>query len=239
MTQLTQEDKQEIINGLLSSLSTSCRKIEQLTMVHSLDDTNEFEIGGGKKVSFATIKTVIASIVSESIRTIKPDLKQDIESLIGKANGIAPLDSNKIVPYSNLPYICVRFDKFVTMPVSKAISSDESFVPSSDSIVAYNSVTRGFVLTRDAGDYYYRAWKGMRSWGYFNGNCATPHHGILYWDGSQLYTYDNSLGLQEVIAGANSGSIQVPETAKLMTKAEAVTLVEKEFSSPLNLNGYE
>lgn len=236
MTQLTQEDREIILNDLLNALATSCRKIEQLTQVNTLIDSNLFELAGGKKVSFATIKDVFSGIVSDSAKNIKNVLIQDIKNLIGKENGIAPLGIDKNVPYSNLPYICVRFDRFVTIASSKAITSDETFVPPNGSVVSYNSVVRCFVLLTSDGTQYYRAWKGMQAWGYFNGNGATPHHGILYWDGCQLYTFDNKLGLQEVFKFGNSTETILPDNYTVMSKSEAVSLVEKEFETPLKLD---
>ncbi|MDE6410598.1 MAG: hypothetical protein K2K81_10220 [Muribaculaceae bacterium] len=70
MTQLTQEDRDTILNSLLNSLATNCRKIEQLTPVNSLVDANIFELGGGKQVSFGVLKEVIIKLATESAKDV-------------------------------------------------------------------------------------------------------------------------------------------------------------------------
>lgn len=56
---LSQDEKQDIINSVLSSIRTNSRTIEQLTPVSSLGSTDYFEINGGKRVSYPVLRELI------------------------------------------------------------------------------------------------------------------------------------------------------------------------------------
>lgn len=58
---LTQTELQSVVNAVLSSIRTNSRTIDQLTTVNSLSETDCFEIGGGKKVKYSTLRDLIAS----------------------------------------------------------------------------------------------------------------------------------------------------------------------------------
>lgn len=59
---MTAEEKQEIINAVLSSIRTNSKTITQLTPVTELAETDSFEISGGKRVTFGVLSSLIASM---------------------------------------------------------------------------------------------------------------------------------------------------------------------------------
>ncbi len=65
---LSQDELQSIINAVISSIRTNSKTIGQLTPATMLEDTDCFEIDGGKKVSFSLLKDAIKNII-ESLKT--------------------------------------------------------------------------------------------------------------------------------------------------------------------------
>lgn len=65
---LSQDELQSIINAVISSIRTNSKTIGQLTPATLLEDTDCFEIDGGKKVSFSLLKEAIKNII-ESLKT--------------------------------------------------------------------------------------------------------------------------------------------------------------------------
>lgn len=58
---ITNDEKQSIINAVLSSIRTNSRTIDQLTIVTKVADTDNFEIHGGKRVAFSKLRELILS----------------------------------------------------------------------------------------------------------------------------------------------------------------------------------
>lgn len=58
---ITNDEKQSIINAVLSSIRTNSRTIDQLTIVTEVADTDNFEIHGGKRVAFSKLRELILS----------------------------------------------------------------------------------------------------------------------------------------------------------------------------------
>lgn len=157
MATINQEDLQSIVSAVLSSIRTNSRTIEQLTPVTSLNDNDSIEVGGGKRITYGTLKQLILQLepllnaidnakitsakvtVKEASATLtisegKKDISASIPIVsetacglmstedkktltkldcVGKAGGIAPLGSNRMVPSRYmLPelYNVVEFD---------------------------------------------------------------------------------------------------------------------------------
>lgn len=58
---ITNDEKQSIINAVLSSIRTNSRTIDQLTIVTEVADTDNFEIHCGKRVAFSKLRELILS----------------------------------------------------------------------------------------------------------------------------------------------------------------------------------
>ncbi len=62
---MTSEEKQEIINAVLSALATNSKTIAQLTPVTALNDSDSFEISGGKRITFGVLRQLIEAASSQ------------------------------------------------------------------------------------------------------------------------------------------------------------------------------
>lgn len=70
---MTDSELTTIVSRVLTSLQTNSKTIEDLTPVTSLSDTDVFEIGGGKKVTYKVLRDLIASMSSadqDSLKTL-------------------------------------------------------------------------------------------------------------------------------------------------------------------------
>ena len=61
---MTQEEQQAIVSAVLSALQTNSKTIAQLTTVTALQDSDSFEIDGGRRVTFGVLKTLIEAMGS-------------------------------------------------------------------------------------------------------------------------------------------------------------------------------
>lgn len=73
---ITQDELQEIVSAVLSSLQTNSRTIEQLTPVTSLDDDDCIEIGGGKTVTVGVLKSIIKALSDTDIDTLTTSISK-------------------------------------------------------------------------------------------------------------------------------------------------------------------
>ena len=62
---MTSEEKQEIINAVLSALATNSKTIAQLTPVTALNDNDSFEVSGGKRITFYVLRQLIEAASSQ------------------------------------------------------------------------------------------------------------------------------------------------------------------------------
>lgn len=68
---ITQDEMQSIVSAVLSAIRTNSRTIGQLTPVTSLSDNDSFEIDGGKRVTYAVLRDLIASLSSTEQDSLK------------------------------------------------------------------------------------------------------------------------------------------------------------------------
>lgn len=64
---MTESEKKDIIAAVLSSLRTNSRTIEQLTPVASMNNDDEFEIHGGRRVNWAVIVNALEILYTDII----------------------------------------------------------------------------------------------------------------------------------------------------------------------------
>lgn len=62
---MTEQEKQEIISAVLSAIRTNSKTIGQLTPVTALDDSDSFEINGGKRITFEVLRQLIVAASSQ------------------------------------------------------------------------------------------------------------------------------------------------------------------------------
>lgn len=115
---LTTTEIQDIINRVLSAIRTNSQTIEQLTPVSNLSPNDCFEINGGKRVAFSTLRDLLSYLYvseKEKIEINTNNINQLIQS-IGQPDGLAPLDAAGKVPAAHLPsYVddVVEFDAVI------------------------------------------------------------------------------------------------------------------------------
>lgn len=68
---ITQDEMQSIVSAVLSAIRTNSRTIGQLTPVTTLSDNDSFEIDGGKRVPYAVLRDLIASLSSTEQDSLK------------------------------------------------------------------------------------------------------------------------------------------------------------------------
>ena len=71
---MTEQEKQSIIDAVLSSIRTNSRSIGQLTAVSTLSEGDFFEVAGGKKVSFAVLRDLVSAFANLDAESIKTDV---------------------------------------------------------------------------------------------------------------------------------------------------------------------
>lgn len=86
---MTEQEKQEIILAVLNGLKVHSMTIDQLAPATVVGPDDNFEVGGGKRVSYATLLN---------------SLTEDLQSLIKTLNGYIALDSIDELPQSKTNY---------------------------------------------------------------------------------------------------------------------------------------
>lgn len=86
---MTEQEKQEIILAVLNGLKVHSMTIDQLTPATVVGPEDNFELGGGKRVSYAILLN---------------SLTEDLQSLIKTLNGYIALDSIDELPQSKTNY---------------------------------------------------------------------------------------------------------------------------------------
>lgn len=71
---MTEQEKQSIIDAVLSSIRTNSRSIGQLTAVSTLSEGDFFEVAGGKKVSFSVLRDLVSAFANLDAESIKTDV---------------------------------------------------------------------------------------------------------------------------------------------------------------------
>lgn len=91
---MTDTEKQAIIDAVidavLSSLRTNSRTINELTPTTSIDETDYFELNGGRRIAYCNLAEQISSITTTELETVGNDLKAQIKGInhVGVFSGI-------------------------------------------------------------------------------------------------------------------------------------------------------
>lgn len=94
---LSQDELQSIINAVISSIRTNSKTIGQLTPATLLEDTDCFEIDGGKKVSFSLLKDAIKNII-ESLKTRRIIIFDEV-SKQGTIKMLSSVDTDLVIAW--------------------------------------------------------------------------------------------------------------------------------------------
>ena len=92
---MTTEEKQEIINAVLSAIRTNSKTINQLTTVSELTDADYFELDGGRKVSYGVLMSVLDNYVTGTAMQ---------EAMLG----VALLGDNSVLDWKQSPIVLLE-----------------------------------------------------------------------------------------------------------------------------------
>lgn len=86
-----------VLTAVLSSIRTNSRTIEQLSAVTNLSDEDCFEIGGGKKVSYGVIRSIIEKLSAKEHDELKTLIKNNelksVEIIVSEKEGTLTINS--------------------------------------------------------------------------------------------------------------------------------------------------
>lgn len=71
---MTTEEKNAIVNDILASLATNSKTIEQLTPVTTLADDDVIEVGGGRYVTFAILKSLVSELSDDDLTSLQSQI---------------------------------------------------------------------------------------------------------------------------------------------------------------------
>ena len=143
---MTEQEKQSIIDAVLSSIRTNSRSIGQLTAVSTLSEGDFFEVAGGKKVSFAVLRDLVsafANLDAESIKTdvakmlvqnVAFDVTESAATLTIKQQGYAAKTVSVPVATDNHSGIITAADK---------VKLESAYTSSQTAITAANNAQKG------------------------------------------------------------------------------------------------
>ena len=89
---MTSEEKQEIINAVLSSIRTNSKTIAQLTPVTEMSDDDYIELSGGRRVAYSVLMAILEYYVSAEAMT---------EAMLTTAD----LDDNSVLKWQQSPIV--------------------------------------------------------------------------------------------------------------------------------------
>lgn len=186
---LTQE-QQAIFDAVIASLRTNSKTIEQLTPQTALGSNDWFELNGGRKVSYTVLRSLISSISSDdldSLRTlIGKNVLKSVSFDVGEGTatltiksagetitcnvpvamqyGIAPLNGEGKIDNKYLPESArdvIVFDH-IAEDVEIMMSSSGHYATDPGCSLVYNRTTESFVISvmEYGNTSYYANWSG-------------------------------------------------------------------------------
>jgi hypothetical protein len=94
---MTTDELQSIVTQVISSIRTNSKTIEQLSAAESLTDDDYFEINGGRKVSYAVLSEMIASLSSseqDSLKTlVNKNVLKSVSFTVGESSATLAVSS--------------------------------------------------------------------------------------------------------------------------------------------------
>lgn len=193
---ITQDEIQLIVSRVLTAIRTNSSTINQLTPVTELDGTDSFEISGGKRITYATLNSLITS-----------PLIANNEEKIGNPNGLAPLGADAKVPETYLRdsvFGVQDFGGVVDNVTAQDYIADKGYKYVGCTVV-FDTTANRFRLKVVDGDTttYYRNWENSGRHGILVDGDIVPYTNKIYinpsgggtaylWTGSKfaLFTID-------------------------------------------------
>lgn len=162
---MTEQEKQEIISAVLSSLRTNSKAIEQLTSVTEMLDDDQIELNGGRKVSYAVLMSAFNNLVS----------RDDLNALVITVNALRTTVDTKA---DTVAVGGVRWLDLAQWPFAALFSVEQ---------VADSSVSNNKMYWGTNGHLKYKDNTGVvtdLSYG--------PRYGVLYYVGNDIYRWNGT-----------------------------------------------
>lgn len=138
---ITQDELQSIINAVLSAIRTNSMTIDQLTPVTSLSESDAFEIGGGKKVTYKVLRDLIMSLSSND----QDSLSVSISKCELKSASISTTESTATLSISSV-------GKTITSSIPIATVSKAGLMSAADKLKLESAYSTSGIANTTAND---------------------------------------------------------------------------------------
>ena len=143
---MTEQEKQSIIDAVLSSIRTNSRSIGQLTAVSTLSEGDFFEVAGGKKVSFSVLRDLVSAFANLDAESIKTDVaKMLVQNVAFDVTESAATLTIKQQGYAaktvSLPVATDKHSGIIT--AADKVKLESAYTSSQTAITAANNAQKG------------------------------------------------------------------------------------------------
>ena len=149
---MTAEEKQEIINAVLSAIRTNSKTISQLTPVTNISNDDYIELSSGNRVSYYTLYEVLLAaieiVVQGNIDTMYDAISNLSERVVKYADVgelIPELSGQQILAFSQSPFVVFKSMGAAYDGVSRTVTLNDGEASYSGSGVNYSYNHRGNV----------------------------------------------------------------------------------------------
>ncbi len=207
---MTTEEKQEIINAVLSAIRTNSKTITQLTPVTEMSDDDYIELSGGRSVAYRYLMAILGTYVTA-------------EAMRDAMLGTADLDSNQVLDWKQSPIV---FLESMGADYDDIDGGTLGFNPNDSAVpvgVVYYSPHSGFQIFEKTGESTFLGYLAKTGVCYVNKNTRR----FYMWNGSDMVEIGNNKSMKVVIDDMNCSDLNdiayeqvvyMPLTKKLVVK---------------------
>lgn len=207
---MTTEEKQEIINAVLSAIRTNSKTITQLTPVTEMSDDDYIELSGGRRVAYPVLMAILDTYVTAEAMT---------DAMLGTAD----LDSNQVLDWKQSPIV---FLESMGADYDDIDGGTLGFNPNDSAVpvgVVYYSPHSGFQIFEKTGESTFLGYLAKTGVCYVNKNTRR----FYMWNGSDMAEIGNNKSMKVVIDDMNCSDLNdiayeqvvyMPLTKKLVVK---------------------
>jgi hypothetical protein len=207
---MTTEEKQEIINAVLSAIRTNSKTITQLTPVTEMSDDDYIELSGGRRVAYPVLMAILDTYVTA-------------EAMRDAMLGTADLDSNQVLDWKQSPIV---FLESMGADYDDIDGGTLGFNPNDSAVpvgVVYYSPHSGFQIFEKTGESTFLGYLAKTGVCYVNKNTRR----FYMWNGSDMAEIGNNKSMKVVIDDMNCSDLNdiayeqvvyMPLTKKLVVK---------------------
>jgi hypothetical protein len=144
---MTTDELQSIVTQVISAIRTNSKTIDQLSAVESLGDGDYFEVNGGRKVAYATLRDLIASLSTteqDSIKTlINKNVLKSVSFTVGESTATLSISSAGKTIECEVPIASDTSSGFITAADKLRIKAayDLAETAKNNSVINANNIT--------------------------------------------------------------------------------------------------